>query len=156
MNTSIPTKRCFPVNLAFSQWWRFRIGKATVDRLPIMCRLPGAATSYDHKIICNLAGGWTNPLEKYESKWESSPNKGENKQYLKPPSRHVHSILATPVTFEIPMFPGEMTHSSPALWICASGPSNPVDTIEFDGWGTHLKQRIYSYIISQMGKWSPK
>ena len=26
-----------------------------------------------------LAGGWTNPSEKYESNWESSPNRGENK-----------------------------------------------------------------------------
>ena len=31
-----------------------------------------------------LVGGWTNPSEKYESKWESSPNRGENKTYLKP------------------------------------------------------------------------
>ena len=29
-----------------------------------------------------LVGGWTNPFEKYYSKWESSPNKGENKKYL--------------------------------------------------------------------------
>jgi len=31
----------------------------------------------------SLVGGF-NPSEKYESKWESSPNKGENKKYLKP------------------------------------------------------------------------
>ena len=31
-----------------------------------------------------LVGGF-NPFEKYESKWESSPNRGENKKYLKPP-----------------------------------------------------------------------
>ena len=30
-------------------------------------------------------GGWTNPFEKYKSKWESSPNRDESKQYLKPP-----------------------------------------------------------------------
>ena len=36
----------------------------------------------------HLVGGWTNPSEKYESsKWQSSPNRGENKKYLKPPSR---------------------------------------------------------------------
>ena len=34
-----------------------------------------------------LVGGWTNPSEKYESKWESFPNRGENKKYLKPPPR---------------------------------------------------------------------
>jgi len=32
----------------------------------------------------NLVGGF-NPFEKYESKWESSPNRDENKKYLKPP-----------------------------------------------------------------------
>ncbi len=36
-----------------------------------------------------LVGGWTNPFEKCESKWESSPNRGENKKYLKPPPRKI-------------------------------------------------------------------
>jgi len=31
--------------------------------------------------ILSLVGGF-NPFEKYESKWESSPNRGENKKYL--------------------------------------------------------------------------
>ena len=31
-----------------------------------------------------LVGGF-NPSEKYESKWESSPNRGEYEKYLKPP-----------------------------------------------------------------------
>ena len=31
-----------------------------------------------------LVGGF-NSFEKYESKWESSPGRGENKKYLKPP-----------------------------------------------------------------------
>ena len=31
-----------------------------------------------------LVGGF-NPSEKYESNWKSSPNRGENKKYLKPP-----------------------------------------------------------------------
>ena len=29
-----------------------------------------------------LVGGWTNPIEKYESKWESSPSRGEHKKYM--------------------------------------------------------------------------
>ena len=33
-----------------------------------------------------LVGGF-NPFEKYESKWESSPNRGENRKYLKTPPR---------------------------------------------------------------------
>ena len=32
-----------------------------------------------------LVGGWTTPFEKYKSNWESSPGRGENKKYLKPP-----------------------------------------------------------------------
>ena len=32
-----------------------------------------------------LVGGF-NPFEKYQSKWESSPNRGENKTSLKPPT----------------------------------------------------------------------
>ena len=30
------------------------------------------------ELIHTLAGGWTNPLETYESTWESSPSRGEN------------------------------------------------------------------------------
>ena len=33
------------------------------------------------------------PFEKYESKWESSPGRGENKKYLKPPPRRGFCIL---------------------------------------------------------------
>ncbi len=32
----------------------------------------------------SLVGGF-NPFEKYQSKWESSPNRDEHKKYLKPP-----------------------------------------------------------------------
>ena len=32
----------------------------------------------------HLVGGF-NPFEKYQSKWESSPSRDENKKYLKPP-----------------------------------------------------------------------
>ena len=35
-----------------------------------------------------LVGGF-NPFEKYQSNWESSPDRGENKEYLKPPRRLV-------------------------------------------------------------------
>ena len=35
---------------------------------------------------CKLVGGF-NPFEKHSSKWESSPNRGENKKSLKPPPR---------------------------------------------------------------------
>ena len=34
-------------------------------------------------LYCFLVGGWTNPSEKYESNWKSSPNfRDENKKYL--------------------------------------------------------------------------
>jgi len=35
-----------------------------------------------------LVGG-SNPFEKYWSKWESSPNRSENKKHLKPPTRFI-------------------------------------------------------------------
>ena len=35
-------------------------------------------------ILFTIVGGF-NPFKKYSSKWESSPNRGENKKYLKPP-----------------------------------------------------------------------
>ena len=41
---------------------------------------------YHHPPVGFLVGSF-NPFEKCESKWESSPSRGENKQYLKPPPR---------------------------------------------------------------------
>ena len=41
----------------------------------------------------NLPLGGFNPSEKYESKWESSPGRGENKKYLKPPPSYVSMII---------------------------------------------------------------
>ena len=44
----------------------------------------------------NLVGGF-NPSEKYESKWESLPNRDENKKYLKPPPSSnwlLHPLIA--------------------------------------------------------------
>ena len=38
-----------------------------------------------------LVGGWTNPSEKYESKWESLPGRGENEKCLKPPTSFIWS-----------------------------------------------------------------
>jgi len=38
------------------------------------------------KSVLQLVGGF-NPVEKYESKWESFPNRDENKKCWKPPSR---------------------------------------------------------------------
>ena len=38
-----------------------------------------------------LVGGF-NPFEKYSSKWESSPNRGGNKKYLKPPPSFLPSV----------------------------------------------------------------
>ena len=40
------------------------------------------------KVIHQLVGGF-NALEKYRSKWESSPNRGENNESLKPPPSQV-------------------------------------------------------------------
>ena len=43
------------------------------------------------ELIGFLADGF-NPFEKYYSNWESSPNTGENKKYLKPPPRLFNQI----------------------------------------------------------------
>ena len=48
--------------------------------------------------IEELVGGF-NPFEKYESKWESSPSRGEHKTYLKPsPREWVGCMNAQPST----------------------------------------------------------
>ena len=39
------------------------------------------------EITIYLVGGF-NPSEKYSSNWIISPNRGENKKYLKPPPRY--------------------------------------------------------------------
>ena len=44
------------------------------------------------KGISHLVGGF-NPSEKYQSKWESSPTRGENKKKLKPPPSHISRTL---------------------------------------------------------------
>ena len=36
-----------------------------------------------------LVGGF-NPFEKYKSNWVISPGRGENKNYVKPPSRYIY------------------------------------------------------------------
>ena len=52
-----------------------------------------------------LVGGF-NLLEKYQSKWESSPSRGENKRYLKPPLRKLllSMINILVVSFRNPYF----------------------------------------------------
>ena len=48
-----------------------------------------------------LVGG-LNPFEKYYPKWESSPNRGENKKYLKPPPRErLENINETLVALDL-------------------------------------------------------
>ena len=45
----------------------------------------------------SLVGGWTNPSEKYESKWVHLPQIGVNKKkHLKPPPRSVYVGISDP------------------------------------------------------------
>ena len=62
-----------PTNIPFELLW---IHILTEKSLP-------KAMGFQHS--SHLVGGF-NLLEKYWSKWESSPSRGENKKYLKPPS----------------------------------------------------------------------
>ena len=54
-----------------------------------MLREAVSTDGFDHLggiFVVSFSGWWLNPpSEKYMSKWESSPNRGENKTYLKPP-----------------------------------------------------------------------
>ena len=57
-----------------------------------LCSNNSSCKSHGPKMPSNqyqqLVGGF-NPFEQYSSKWESSPNRGENKKYLKPPPRQL-------------------------------------------------------------------
>ena len=69
--------------------------------MKLACRIIGSVGSVVHAYHI-LLGGF-NPSEKYQSKWESSPNRGENKKYLKPPPRyHIPFISKNPGRFHIP------------------------------------------------------
>ena len=67
-----------------------------------------------------LVGGF-NPSEKYQSKWQSSPNRGENKKYLKPdylvflflPDKLC--ILRSKHMFERTTLQGTITYSIPPV-----------------------------------------
>ena len=48
--------------------------------------LHGKKNAHHLGVRAYLVGGF-NPFKKFLSKWESSPNRGENKRYLKPPPR---------------------------------------------------------------------
>ena len=50
------------------------------------CKHPWKKTSLKRLLKNNIVGG-CNPSEKYYLNWESSPNRGENEKYLKPPPR---------------------------------------------------------------------
>ena len=63
---------------------RSRSGRS-VFRPVMTSPLVGSRT--DQLFMDHLVGGWTNPSEKYSSKWESFPNRDENKKYLKTPPR---------------------------------------------------------------------
>jgi len=60
----------------------------------------------------SLVGGF-NPSEKYWSKWESSPNRGENKKYLKPPPRSPMSFAKKTCGFENFMKKPGVCHGHP-------------------------------------------
>ena len=51
-----------------------------------LLQTPLKKTSLKRLLKNNIVGG-CNPSEKYYLNWESSPNRGENKKYLKPPPR---------------------------------------------------------------------
>ena len=56
-----------------------------VGHIPWSSNFAGSQTTHLFGWVNWILVGGFNPSEKYESNWKSSPNKGENKKYLKPP-----------------------------------------------------------------------
>jgi len=56
---------------------RFQCYKGHMERFQ-----PGNPSTIFFGWRVSLVGGWTNPFEKYQSTWESSPNREENQKYL--------------------------------------------------------------------------
>ena len=78
------------------------------------CRLfvPPSLATIPHTVHTpkhNLVGGF-NPSEKYKSNWESSPNRGENKKYLKPPTSNTR--ISSPFFRRVFFFPFKTPHAS--------------------------------------------
>ena len=83
--------------------WSFCISTFAHEKLRELGPLPETNMTSHLKIHLpkvknsSLVGGF-NPVEKYLSKWESSPGRGENKTYLKPPRS---SLTTIPFQFAI-------------------------------------------------------
>ena len=58
---------------------------------------------FPNQYIPYLVGGF-NPFEKYKSKWESSPNRNENKKNLKPPPRYIYIYIIYNIGINCPVF----------------------------------------------------
>ena len=80
------------VTFFFSPVWR---SPTTFQRITFSLTIPKRKTRiarfygvfmcmYTYILNTYLVGGF-NLFEKYQSNWKSSPNRGENKKYLKPP-----------------------------------------------------------------------
>ena len=68
---------------------------------------PNVCWKNTHKTQTSLVSGF-NPCEKYESKWEPSPNSGETRKYLKPPP----SELVKMIRFQVDEPPARYTKPS--------------------------------------------
>ena len=57
-----------------------------ISSMETLINLEDLSLDPNQSIKLILVGGFK-PSEKYQSNWESSSNRGENKKYLKPPPR---------------------------------------------------------------------
>ena len=71
--------------------WIYQLTAAANSSLyfcPFFCcffpKIPYEKKEVTYYLLLQVVGGWTNPLEKNESKWESSTNRGEKNTYWKP------------------------------------------------------------------------
>ena len=58
----------------------FHTPQPQVNERPVETTWRSYLARNGHEVNTFLVGGWTNPSEKYQSKWESSPNRAENKK----------------------------------------------------------------------------
>ena len=72
----------------------------------------------------DLVGGF-NPFEKYQSKWESPPNRGEHNKSLKPPPR-IDAFQQTKQPFWVLLCVSCPVASARALEICSRHPATCV------------------------------
>ena len=116
-------------------WFKFSItwlitNQGWYSKRVLRCSQSGMQMDFSSPDFTKLVGGF-NPVEKYQSKWESSPSRGENKTYLKPPPRVVrwqdviHHLGCSPQGCWLSRTPGPVSKWLTTTSRVASLPNSP-------------------------------